>query len=378
LRSAILIWNGNNSAFAFLHKKVPLHHERGLFCGVSLRPFAALRSDAASGGACTASAGGRRAGTLQGNCRIHHKTHVGHIYRHSADFGEKLPVDAKRKSTLIKARISIGRPVQGQGKTRTASAAGSKINADTPAFLVRKICFQFLTGAFTKLKHEKASTVLPPWAPQHVCPENTARPGLCQWHTHFPAGGKGYTLASATEVFMHSTLLLCAEDMERIIERLALQIIGRHGDCASLVLVGIQRRGVDLAKRLAAQINERLECAVPLGTLDINLYRDDWTSLLGKPQIGQSSIPVRLDDKVALLVDDVLFTGRTVRAALEALLDYGRPQKVELLALVDRGHRELPIHADYVGHTLETARSEHVNVLLDERDGVDAVRLQTK
>jgi pyrimidine operon attenuation protein/uracil phosphoribosyltransferase len=177
---------------------------------------------------------------------------------------------------------------------------------------------------------------------------------------------------------MSSTLLLRAEDIERIIERLALQVIECHGDCSSLVLVGIQRRGVDLAKRLATHVNERLECAIPLGTLDINLYRDDWTSLLGKPQIGQSSIPVRLDNKVVLLVDDVLFTGRTVRSALEALLDYGRPQKVELLVLIDRGHRELPVHANYVGQTLETARSEHVNVLLEERDGVDEVRLQAK
>ena len=177
---------------------------------------------------------------------------------------------------------------------------------------------------------------------------------------------------------MNSTLMLRAGDLERLIERLALQVIERHGDCLSLVFVGIQRRGVDLARRLAAQVNERLECAIPLGTLDINLYRDDWTSLLGKPQIGQSSIPVRLDNKVVLLVDDVLFTGRTVRSALEALLDYGRPQKVELLVLIDRGHRELPVHADYVGQTLETARSEHVNVLLKERDSVDEVRLQTK
>jgi pyrimidine operon attenuation protein/uracil phosphoribosyltransferase len=180
------------------------------------------------------------------------------------------------------------------------------------------------------------------------------------------------------EVLMHSTLLLRAEDIERLVERLALQVMERHGNCSSLVLVGIQRRGVDLARRLAAQINERLECAIPIGTLDINLYRDDWTSLLGKPQIGQSSIPVRLDNKVVLLVDDVLFTGRTIRAALEALLDYGRPQKVELLTLIDRGHRELPIHADYVGQTLETARSEHINVLLEERDGLDEVRLQAK
>jgi pyrimidine operon attenuation protein/uracil phosphoribosyltransferase len=177
---------------------------------------------------------------------------------------------------------------------------------------------------------------------------------------------------------MHSTLLLRSGDIERLIERLTLQVIERHGDCSSLVLVGIQRRGVDLARRLAVPINERLECAIPMGTLDINLYRDDWTSLLGKPQIGQSSIPVRLDNRAVLLVDDVLFTGRTIRSALEALLDYGRPQKVELLVLVDRGHRELPIHADYVGQTLETARSEHVNVLLEERDGLDEVRLQSK
>ena len=177
---------------------------------------------------------------------------------------------------------------------------------------------------------------------------------------------------------MHATLLLRAADIERLVERLALQLIEQHGDCSSLVLVGIQRRGVDLARRLATQINDRLECTIPMGTLDINLYRDDWTSLLGKPQIGQSSIPVRLDNKVVLLVDDVLFTGRTVRSALEALLDYGRPQKVELLVLIDRGHRELPIHADYVGQTVETARSAHVNVLLEERDGVDEVRLQAK
>jgi pyrimidine operon attenuation protein/uracil phosphoribosyltransferase len=189
---------------------------------------------------------------------------------------------------------------------------------------------------------------------------------------------KKYTLEVVLEVLMHSRLLLRADDIERAIDRLAVQIIDRHGDCSSLVLVGIQRRGVDLARRLAMRLNERLECAIPLGTLDINLYRDDWTSLLGKPQIGQSSIPVRLDDKVALLVDDVLFTGRTVRAALEALLDYGRPQKVELLALIDRGHRELPIQADYVGQTLETERSEHIDVSLEERDGVDEVRLQTK
>ena len=177
---------------------------------------------------------------------------------------------------------------------------------------------------------------------------------------------------------MNSTVLLQIDDIDRLLERLALQIIERHGDCSTLVLVGIQRRGVDLARRLVTRISERLDFTPPLGTLDINLYRDDWTSLLGKPQIGQSSIPVRLDSKSVILVDDVLFTGRTIRSALEALLDYGRPQKVELLVLIDRGHRELPIHADYIGQTIETMRAEHVNVLLEEHDGVDEVRLQAK
>jgi pyrimidine operon attenuation protein/uracil phosphoribosyltransferase len=172
------------------------------------------------------------------------------------------------------------------------------------------------------------------------------------------------------------SLLLRAEEIERLIEDLAARITDRHSDdCSSLVLIGIQRRGVDLAGRLAARMAERLDYAPPLGTLDINLYRDDWTSLLGKPQIGRSSIPTRLDGRIVILVDDVLFTGRTIRSALEALLDYGRPRKVELLVLIDRGHRELPIHADYAGRTIETERSEHVNVLLEERDGVDEVRL---
>ena len=115
-----------------------------------------------------------------------------------------------------------------------------------------------------------------------------------------------------------------------------------------------------------------------LGTLDINLYRDDWTSLVGKPQIGESNIPDNVDGATIILVDDVLYTGRTIRAALEALLDYGRPRKVELMVLVDRGHRELPIHADYVGRAVNTGRDEQVNVLLEERDGCDEVRLNAK
>ena len=167
---------------------------------------------------------------------------------------------------------------------------------------------------------------------------------------------------------MSSTLLLEKNEMARILDRLASQVLERHARCENVMLVGIQRRGADLARRLGALIEARLGAPVPLGTLDINLYRDDWTSLEGKPHIGQSNIPGSVDERVILLVD-------AVRAALEALLDYGRPRAVELLVLIDRGHRELPIHADYVGRVVNTSRHEHVDVLLEERDGEDAVRL---
>lgn len=174
---------------------------------------------------------------------------------------------------------------------------------------------------------------------------------------------------------MKATIILDHDTLHRTLERLAYQVLERHGDCSSLVLVGIQRRGVDLAARLGKVLESRLGCPVPQGALDINLYRDDWTTLTGKPAIGPSKMPVDLEGRDVLLVDDVLFTGRTIRAALEALLDYGRPNRVELLVLIDRGHRELPIHADYVGREVPTARSEQVDVLLLERDGCDEVRL---
>ena len=165
---------------------------------------------------------------------------------------------------------------------------------------------------------------------------------------------------------MSAHVILNREEISRTLDRLASQIYERHGQCDTLQLVGIQRRGVDLARRLAELLARRTGHPLPLGSLDINLYRDDWTSLEGKPHIGQSDI---------LLVDDVLFTGRTIRAALEALQDYGRPRSVELLVLVDRGHRELPIQAMYVGRSVATRREERIDVLLEERDGLDEVRL---
>lgn len=169
--------------------------------------------------------------------------------------------------------------------------------------------------------------------------------------------------------------ILEREELARTLERLAYSILERHGTVENLLLVGIQRRGVDLATRLGTIIKDCTGHVIPLGTLDINLYRDDWTSLSAIPALGSSSIPLPLEDKQVILVDDVLFTGRTIRAALEAILDYGRPAKVELLVLVDRGLRELPIQADYVGRSVNTSATERVDVLLSERDGLDEVRL---
>lgn len=169
-------------------------------------------------------------------------------------------------------------------------------------------------------------------------------------------------------------------EMARTIERLAYELMERHtsdtgGGCEQLALIGIQRRGVDLAARIKAVLDAKLGLDLPMGSLDINLYRDDWTSLDLQPQISETDIPFALSGRDIVLVDDVLFTGRTIRSALEALMDFGRPRRVELMVLVDRGHRELPIHADYVGKTVNTAREEHVDVYVKEKDGADRVCL---
>ncbi|MBR4747878.1 MAG: bifunctional pyr operon transcriptional regulator/uracil phosphoribosyltransferase PyrR [Desulfovibrio sp.] len=174
---------------------------------------------------------------------------------------------------------------------------------------------------------------------------------------------------------MESKLLLDSGEITRTLERLAYQIMEKHAGCENIMLVGIERRGADLARRLKKILAERADRDVPLGTLDINLYRDDWTSMEATPHVGQSFIPCDVTDLSVVLVDDVLFTGRTIRSALEAILDYGRPASVELLVLIDRGHRELPIQANYVGRTINTSREEHVDVLLEERDQTSEVRI---
>lgn len=167
--------------------------------------------------------------------------------------------------------------------------------------------------------------------------------------------------------------VLGSREMTRTLDRLASEIIERRGEAKHLALIGIQRRGADLAERLKKRLDERLGRRVPLGKLDINLYRDDWSSLEIQPRINCTEIPFDLEGASVVLVDDVLFSGRTIRAALEAILDYGRPKRVELLVLIDRGHRELPIQADYVGKKVDTEGDEHVNVLVAERDAEDKV-----
>ncbi len=176
---------------------------------------------------------------------------------------------------------------------------------------------------------------------------------------------------------MKNKTVLQADAFATTLENLTVQIVERHGSCENVMLVGIQRRGADLAQRLHTLLQARTGKKLAMGTLDINLYRDDWTSLDAKPHIGQSNIVHAVDGMTIVLVDDVLYTGRTIRAALEALLDYGRPKKVELLVLVDRGHRELPIEANYVGCKVDTQVHEHVNVLVTEKDGKDEVLIVT-
>ena len=166
--------------------------------------------------------------------------------------------------------------------------------------------------------------------------------------------------------------------MARTLSRIAHEILERHPDPKRLALVGIRSRGVPLARRLARLIAEAAGTEPAVGALDIALYRDDFTSLAAQPITKGSDILFSIDGRTVVLVDDVLFTGRTVRAALDQLIDFGRPARIELAVLVDRGHRELPIRADYVGRSLSTSREEAVQVWVREEDGKDEVVLIRK
>jgi pyrimidine operon attenuation protein/uracil phosphoribosyltransferase len=175
-----------------------------------------------------------------------------------------------------------------------------------------------------------------------------------------------------------SVVVMDADRIARTLTRIAHEIVERNKGVEHLALVGVRTRGVHIARRLALTLKEITNHDVPTGSLDITLYRDDLMRHAVGPQpvIRRTEIPFSIDDRKILLVDDVLYTGRTTRAALDALIDFGRPKEIQLIVLVDRGHRELPIRADYVGKNLPTNPEESVQVRLQESDGLDEVVLQ--
>jgi len=168
--------------------------------------------------------------------------------------------------------------------------------------------------------------------------------------------------------------ILSAEELRRTVNRLASQIVERSGDLSKLVLLGIYTRGVPLAKTIADQINVLEKMEVPLGAIDITFYRDDLDTI-GVRTPAKTEISFDLTGKTVVLIDDVIYKGRTIRAALDAVNDYGRPEVIRLAVLIDRGHREVPIHPDYIGKQLPTAKEEMIKVYLQETDGRDGVEL---
>lgn len=167
-----------------------------------------------------------------------------------------------------------------------------------------------------------------------------------------------------------------AREIQESLERLAREIVNKDIDSRRLALVGIHTGGVYLARRLQQILSQQFNVSVPVGILDITLYRDDWTRLHTQPLVRATDLSFPVEDRELILVDDVLYTGRTIRAALDAIVDYGRPKRVQVAVLVDRGHRELPICAQFVGIELHTLADEQVNVLLSEKDGLDRVVIE--
>jgi pyrimidine operon attenuation protein/uracil phosphoribosyltransferase len=168
------------------------------------------------------------------------------------------------------------------------------------------------------------------------------------------------------------------KDIEMALTQICEQLLSKHPQLSEMVLVGIRTGGVFLAERLRQKIHQKRGVELPTGIIDITLYRDDWTRLSQTPEVKKTEIHFSIEEKDVLLVDDVLFTGRTIRAALDALLDMGRPRRIELAVLIDRGHRELPICADYIGKTLEVSQQDSVNVELKELVGIDQVVIEYK
>ena len=174
------------------------------------------------------------------------------------------------------------------------------------------------------------------------------------------------------------SVIMDKDGIRRAISRISHEILEKNKGTDNLVLIGIRTRGVPLAERIQQRILEFENVKLPLGLLDITLYRDDLSTIDVQPVLHETKVPFSIEGKIVILVDDVLFTGRTARAALDALIDLGRPQKIQLAVLIDRGYRELPIRADYVGKNVPTSRKEIVSVCLEETDGRDEVLLLEK
>jgi pyrimidine operon attenuation protein / uracil phosphoribosyltransferase len=172
--------------------------------------------------------------------------------------------------------------------------------------------------------------------------------------------------------------IMTAEEIRRAQTRISHEIVEKQAGTDGLVLIGIQRRGVPLAHRIAASIREHEGAVLPVGALDITFYRDDLSLVAQQPVVKGTDLPFDLNGRTVVLVDDVLYTGRTIRAAMDALVDFGRPQAIRLAVLVDRGHRELPIRADHVGKNVPTSREEVVRVHLDEIDDEDGVDIERR
>lgn len=174
-------------------------------------------------------------------------------------------------------------------------------------------------------------------------------------------------------MLVKKTQIMEADGIRRALTRIAHEIIERNKGTEDLALIGIHTRGVPLAQRIAAKIKEIEGATVPVGELDISLYRDDLSPVAEQPVINHTDIPFSVANKTIVLVDDVIYTGRTVRAALDGIVDRGRPKAIQLAVLIDRGHRELPIRADFVGKNVPTSRQEVISVCLEETDGEDGV-----
>ena len=185
-------------------------------------------------------------------------------------------------------------------------------------------------------------------------------------------------VSTHTSNLREKSQLLSGSEIERTLVRLAHEIVEKNNGVANLGLVGIMRRGVPLAHRLAKILSRIEKTDVPVGTLDITLYRDDLSTVGQRPQVKQSTMEFDIQGKDIVLVDDVLFTGRTTRAAMDALFDHGRPRRIQLCVLIDRGHRELPIEASFVGRAIQTTPDETVEVMLQESDGAEKVLLMER